>query len=130
MSQDSSMVVLVRSASDSYASLKAICAEMEVMSSGEEQCSFSSSSRYHFMASGETIEHEEFIAMPRQVLSLYREVHNASYMGILPEINRAWVTIDNRLYLWNYEQPDQFTEYEGLDDAIFHQNNPIKAPLF
>jgi len=26
-----------------------------------------------------------------------------SFMGLLPEINRAWITIDNRLFLWNYE---------------------------
>ena len=24
-------------------------------------------------------------------------------MGLFPEIGRAWLTIDNRLFLWNYE---------------------------
>jgi hypothetical protein len=26
-----------------------------------------------------------------------------SFMGLFPEIQRAWLTIDNRLFLWNYE---------------------------
>jgi len=25
------------------------------------------------------------------------------FMGLFPEIGRAWLTIDNRLFLWNYE---------------------------
>jgi len=29
-----------------------------------------------------------------------------SLMGILPEINRVWVSIDNCLYLWNYTSPN------------------------
>ena len=66
---------------------------------------------------GELVEYDQFIALPREILSLYRQVHNASYMGLLPELGRAWITIDNRLYLWNYEHPEQYTEYEGIDDG-------------
>lgn len=25
-----------------------------------------------------------------------------SFLGVFPEINRAWFTIDNRLFIWNY----------------------------
>lgn len=25
-------------------------------------------------------------------------------MGIFPEIERAWMTVDNRLYLWNFKE--------------------------
>jgi nuclear pore complex protein Nup155 len=25
-----------------------------------------------------------------------------SHMGLMPEIDRAWVTIDNKLFLWDY----------------------------
>src|SRR5690242_2945122 len=31
-----------------------------------------------------------------------------SYLGLFPEINRVWVTIDHRLFLWNYEDPNRF----------------------
>jgi hypothetical protein len=76
----------------------------------------------------ELVEADQFIPLPRQILSLYRQVHNASYMGILPEINRAWITIDNRLYLWNYENPEQYTEYEGLDDSDVIVSVALSAP--
>ena len=127
------MVVLVRDANEAYLSLKGLCAEMH-RSQGLEAAHRSnprSSSKYQFAgleSSDEMIQHEVFITMPRQVLSMYREVHNASYMGLLPEINRAWVTIDNRLYLWNYEQPDQVTEYEGLDDSDVIVSVALSAP--
>ena len=26
-----------------------------------------------------------------------------TFMGVFPEINRVWMTIDNNLYLWDYE---------------------------
>jgi nuclear pore complex protein Nup155 len=37
-------------------------------------------------------------------------------MGIFPEINRVWVTIDNRLYLWNYEAPNGENALNTFDD--------------
>lgn len=38
-------------------------------------------------------------------------------MGLLPEIRRAWVTVDNQLYLWNYETGDVCL-YDALDQVI------------
>ncbi len=43
-------------------------------------------------------------------------------MGIFPEINRVWMTIDNHLYLWNYDAPDGLGElintFEDPDQVI------------
>jgi nuclear pore complex protein Nup155 len=41
-------------------------------------------------------------------------------MGIFPEINRVWMTIDNRLYLWNYEMEggDLINTFEDPDQII------------
>jgi hypothetical protein len=39
-------------------------------------------------------------------------------MGILPEINRAWISVDNRLYLWDYNNPSVYALYNGLSDVI------------
>eukprot|EP00954_Amorphochlora_amoebiformis_P012947 1014253-Amorphochlora_amoeboformis.AAC.1 len=41
-----------------------------------------------------------------------------SFNGILPEIMRAYITMDNRLFLWNYHQGDDFMLYEELDQII------------
>ena len=40
-------------------------------------------------------------------------------MGVFPEISRVWVTVDNRLYLWDYENPSSVIfPYEALDNVI------------
>ena len=39
-------------------------------------------------------------------------------MGIIPELGRAWVSVDNRLYLWDYNDPNVYTLYNGLSDVI------------
>lgn len=39
-------------------------------------------------------------------------------MGLFPEINRAWITIDNILYIWDYLNPSNFLQYDGLSEVI------------
>ena len=36
------------------------------------------------------------------VLELIIETQLSTQMGLFPEIQRAYITVDNRLYLWNY----------------------------
>lgn len=33
-------------------------------------------------------------------------------------VYRAWITIDNRLYLWNYASPQECEIYEGVSEII------------
>lgn len=39
-------------------------------------------------------------------------------MGVFPEINRVWVTIDNKLFLWNFEDEEDFVTYDDTDQVI------------
>lgn len=39
-------------------------------------------------------------------------------MGIFPQIDRAWVTVDNRLYFWNYRNGSDFHTFDELDQSI------------
>jgi nuclear pore complex protein Nup155 len=34
---------------------------------------------------------------------LFAVMEARSFLGVFPEISRAWFTVDNRLYLWDYE---------------------------
>lgn len=36
-------------------------------------------------------------------------------MGLMPEINRAWITIDQRLFLWNYNS-DHEADFHSFDE--------------
>jgi nuclear pore complex protein Nup155 len=39
-------------------------------------------------------------------------------MGLFPEIHRAWVSIDNKFYVWSYLDGSDFNEYDELDQVI------------
>jgi hypothetical protein len=57
--------------------------------------------------------------MPIAIQEQYHTLQMATYMGIFPEISRVWVTVDNRLYLWDYENPSSVVfPYEALDNVI------------
>jgi nuclear pore complex protein Nup155 len=60
-----------------------------------------------------------FSPIPEAILDDFGRVECASFMGLLPEVHRAWISVDNRLYLWDYERRDAFTLYDGLSDVIF-----------
>jgi nuclear pore complex protein Nup155 len=39
-------------------------------------------------------------------------------MGVFPEINRAWITIDKKLYIWDYINESDLYEYDELEQII------------
>eukprot|EP01113_Clastostelium_recurvatum_P037057 TRINITY_DN5381_c0_g1_i1.p1 TRINITY_DN5381_c0_g1~~TRINITY_DN5381_c0_g1_i1.p1 ORF type:complete len:1363 (+),score=368.70 TRINITY_DN5381_c0_g1_i1:65-4153(+) len=58
------------------------------------------------------------IPIPEAILSHYSRVRSKSFMGLFPEIKRAWITIDNKLFLWNYEDGNDYYPFDGLDQII------------
>lgn len=49
---------------------------------------------------------------------LNKQVHTASFMSIIPEINRAWITIDSKIMFWNYLSGKEVDRYDGLNEII------------
>ena len=50
-----------------------------------------------------TMSKQHSMRLPAELLERRKnDTQVLSLMGILPEINRVWVSIDNCLYLWNY----------------------------
>lgn len=43
-------------------------------------------------------------------------------MGLFPEIERAWITVDNRLYFWNYKNGQDFLTLEDIPQTIISVN--------
>ncbi len=39
-------------------------------------------------------------------------------MGLMPEVSRAWLTIDNTIYMWNYQDGKDLAYFDGLDQVI------------
>ena len=41
-------------------------------------------------------------------VSLQENMKYRMFGGIFPEINRCYVTVDNKLYLWDYHHTDRY----------------------
>lgn len=39
-------------------------------------------------------------------------------MGLFPEINRAWLAVDNQIYIWDYEHRTDISFFDGLNNTI------------
>ncbi|SZE99990.1 unnamed protein product [Blumeria hordei] len=59
--------------------------------------------------------------IPDRIFEQYNRAEVSTMMGLFAEINHAWVTIDNCLYLWDYTDPNP--EIVGYED----QSNSITA---
>jgi nuclear pore complex protein Nup155 len=58
------------------------------------------------------------VPLPAALLAQYQFLESKSFMGLLPEIGRAWLSIDHRLFLWDYIEGSDFVVYEELDQVI------------
>ncbi|KAJ3158662.1 hypothetical protein HDU86_002627 [Geranomyces michiganensis] len=46
---------------------------------------------------------DNFVSLPNYVYEQYNSVQCKAFMGLFSEINRVWITMDSRLYLWNFD---------------------------
>ncbi|KAI2623698.1 nucleoporin-domain-containing protein [Xylaria nigripes] len=53
--------------------------------------------------------------IPQNVFQQYDHAEVSTSMGLFPELNHAWVAIDNCLYLWDYTHPNP--ELIGYEDS-------------
>eukprot|EP00667_Euglena_gracilis_P000351 EG_transcript_351 len=56
-------------------------------------------------------------SIPQPILEEYRQVKYKCDMGIFPSVNRAWISVDNKLLLWNY--------VTGADYFVFDQSPQV-----
>lgn len=62
--------------------------------------------------------------LPSSLTSLFSDVKYNSFMGLFPEINRAWLSVDSNLFLWAYtpfgnaSATSDFYVYEGFSQII------------
>ncbi|KAI7830540.1 Non-repetitive/WGA-negative nucleoporin C-terminal-domain-containing protein [Gamsiella multidivaricata] len=57
------------------------------------------------------------ISLPDTLFEQYNLLECRCFMGLFPEIGRVWITIDHRLFLWNYADGN-YESYEELDQII------------
>jgi hypothetical protein len=77
---------------------------------------------------GSQIVLDSFVPLPQAVVGKLLEVEVSSFLGLLPEINRCFITFDNVLLLWNYDSPGDFAWFRGLDQPIRTLALVVPAP--
>ncbi|RWS09239.1 nuclear pore complex protein nup155-like protein [Dinothrombium tinctorium] len=59
------------------------------------------------------------IPLPPAVTEQLSYMQQNCEMGLLPEIGRAWLTVDSNIYLWAYDNATDIAYYDGLTETIF-----------
>ncbi|TBU35136.1 nucleoporin [Dichomitus squalens] len=60
------------------------------------------------------------IGIPEGLWQYYTSTHLATHMGLLPEIERVWISIDHNLFLWDYVDGQELSSYVDQPDVITH----------
>jgi nuclear pore complex protein Nup155 len=56
--------------------------------------------------------------IPDAIFEQYNRTSSHTRLGLFPEIKQAWITVDNRLYMWDYTTQTGFQGYEAQPNAI------------
>ncbi|SCU97898.1 LADA_0H09142g1_1 [Lachancea dasiensis] len=64
------------------------------------------------------MERTQVTNIPDVVLREAAKAEMKSDMGLFPELNRCWITIDNKLILWNLEQPSDLQSIDDIKHTI------------
>jgi len=57
-----------------------------------------------YSSSNSDFKHAQSIPLPQQLMDETRKVKTSLFMGILPEANLAWMSVDHKLFLWSFEE--------------------------
>ncbi|GAA6061215.1 hypothetical protein JCM10212_001536 [Sporobolomyces blumeae] len=58
------------------------------------------------------------VLLPDRLFEEHDLTQSRCTMGLLPEIERSWVTVDHRLLLWDWADGSSFSTFEELTDVI------------
>ncbi|KAJ2809970.1 hypothetical protein H4S07_002949 [Coemansia furcata] len=61
---------------------------------------------------------QRLIPLPDALFEQYDLLECRCFMGLFPEIKRAWITVDHRLFLWNYEDETDFYSFDDQEQII------------
>ncbi|XP_071552896.1 nuclear pore complex protein Nup155 isoform X3 [Panulirus ornatus] len=58
------------------------------------------------------------VPLPSELVHHFQHMQCNCMMGLFPEINRAWLTIDSDIYVWVYEDGSDLAYFDGLHETI------------
>ncbi|KAJ2869104.1 hypothetical protein GGH93_006264 [Coemansia aciculifera] len=66
----------------------------------------------------QVVTKQRHIQLPDALFEQYDLLECRCFMGLFPEIKRAWITVDHRLFLWNYEDESDFYSFDDQEQII------------
>jgi nuclear pore complex protein Nup155 len=72
----------------------------------------SGSGSHLYFNSDLAFQHERSTPLPPAVASQAKSVSKSLLMGLLPEASLAWMSVDHKLFLWNFDDQEDFVDLE------------------
>ncbi|KAJ1856472.1 hypothetical protein LPJ73_002174, partial [Coemansia sp. RSA 2703] len=66
----------------------------------------------------QVVRQQRLIPLPDALFQQYDLLECRCFMGLFPEIKRVWITVDHRLFLWNYEDESDFYSFDDQEQII------------
>ncbi|KAF8846309.1 nucleoporin [Paxillus ammoniavirescens] len=60
------------------------------------------------------------VGIPDALFQYYNTTSVTSHMGLIPEIQRVWISIDHKLFLWDYIEGQEISSFVDQPDVITH----------
>lgn len=64
------------------------------------------------------ISHVNSIPLPQEVIEQFVNMQQNCTLGIFPEISRAYLSVDNSIFFWAYDNASDVAYYDGLNQTI------------
>ncbi|XP_051972803.1 nuclear pore complex protein Nup155 [Xyrauchen texanus] len=58
------------------------------------------------------------VPLPPELVEQFSHMQCNCMMGVFPEISRAWLTIDNDIFMWNFEDGSDVAYFDGLSETV------------
>ncbi|KAH7928555.1 nucleoporin [Leucogyrophana mollusca] len=60
------------------------------------------------------------VGIPEALFQYYNTTNVTSHMGLIPDIERVWISIDHKLFLWDYVEGQEISSFVDQPDVITH----------
>uniref|UniRef100_A0A2C9M6L4 Nucleoporin Nup133/Nup155-like N-terminal domain-containing protein n=1 Tax=Biomphalaria glabrata TaxID=6526 RepID=A0A2C9M6L4_BIOGL len=61
---------------------------------------------------------EKKVPLPPELVEQFGRMQCNCMMGLFPEIERAWLTVDSDIFVWKYEDSSDLAYFDGLGETI------------
>ncbi|KAJ3721481.1 nucleoporin [Lentinula raphanica] len=62
----------------------------------------------------------KLVGIPEALFQYYSSTNVNSHMGLIPEIERVWISIDHKLFLWDYNDSQEISSFVDQPYVITH----------